>query len=64
MKNKLKRLAGYYRPYQGLFLSDMFFAVLGAGITLAIPLLVRYITSHVIVLPGSEAMQMIVKLGL
>ncbi len=64
MKNKLKRLAGYYRPYKTLFFSDMFFAVLGAGITLAIPLLVRYITSHVIVLPGSEAMQMIVKLGL
>lgn len=64
MKNKLKRLAGYYRPYQTLFFSDMFFAVLGAGITLAIPLLVRYITSHVIVLPGSEAMQLIVKLGL
>ncbi len=64
MKNKLKRLAGYYRPYKTLFFSDMFFAVLGAGITLAIPLLVRYITSHVIVLPGSEAMQLIVKLGL
>ncbi len=41
----------------------MFFAILGAGVTLAIPLIVRYITSNVIVLPGGEAMRIIAKLG-
>jgi ATP-binding cassette subfamily B protein len=42
----------------------MFFAILGAGITLAIPLIVRYITSNVITLPGNEAMQIITRLGI
>ena len=27
----LRRLAQYYKPYRGLFFSDMFFAVLGAA---------------------------------
>lgn len=64
MKHKLKRLAGYYRPYRGLFFSDMFFAILGAGVTLAIPLIVRYITSSVIILPGAQAMEKILHLGI
>ena len=55
---------GYYKPYKGLFLSDMFFAVLGAGVTLTIPLIVRYITANVITLPGNQAMDIIVKLGI
>ena len=42
----------------------MFFAILGAGVTLAIPLIVRYITTNVIVLPGNEALQIILKLGI
>ena len=48
MEHKLRRLAGYYKPYKALFFSDMFFAMLGAVITLAIPLLVRYITGTVV----------------
>jgi ATP-binding cassette subfamily B protein len=64
MKEKLKRLASYYKPYKGLFFSDMFFAILGAGVTLAIPLIVRYITSNVITLPGNEALSIITKLGI
>lgn len=55
---------GYYKPYKGLFFSDMFFAVLGAGVTLTIPLIVRYITANVIILPGNQAMDIIVKLGI
>ena len=55
---------GYYKPYKGLFFSDMFFAVLGAGVTLTIPLIVRYITANVITLPGNQAMDIIVKLGI
>lgn len=63
MEHKWKRLAGYYGAYKGLFFSDMLFAVLGAGVTLAIPLIVRYITTNVIMLPGNEALQTILKLG-
>ena len=48
---KRKSIFSYYRPYQALFWSDMFFAVLGAGIVLAIPLIVRYITNTVVYLP-------------
>ena len=40
---KLKMLAGYYKPYRGLFFADLFFAFLGAAVTLVIPLMVRYI---------------------
>ena len=64
MTKTLKRLAGYYKPYKGLFFSDMFFAILGAGITLVIPLLVRYITSTVVYLPSDKSTDMIVKLGI
>ena len=64
MEHKWKKLAGYYRPYKKLFFTDMFFAILGAGVTLAIPLIVRYITTNVIVLPGNEALQIILKLGI
>ena len=64
MEHKWKRLLAYYRPYRGLFFSDMFFAILGAGVTLAIPLIVRYVTTDVITLPGEEAMRTILRLGL
>ena len=39
MKEKLKKLFAYYAPYKPLFYSDMFFAVLGAGVTLIICLI-------------------------
>ena len=42
-----------------LFLADMFFAILGAGVTLVIPLIVRYITDQVIVLEAPEALDKI-----
>lgn len=64
MTKTLKRLAGYYKPYKGLFFSDLFFAILGAGITLVIPLIVRYITSTIVHLPAETATGMIVKLGI
>ena len=64
MEHRWKKLAGYYRPYKKLFFTDLFFAILGAGITLAIPLIVRYITNSVITLPGEEALQKILRLGI
>ncbi len=64
MEHKWKRLIAYYRPYLKLFFSDMFFAILGAGVTLGIPLIVRYVTTSVVLLPGGEAMRIILRLGM
>lgn len=64
MGKTLKRLVGYYKPYKGLFFSDMFFAILGAAITLVIPLIVRYITTNIVQMPAERATGIIVKLGI
>ncbi|MCI6466087.1 MAG: ABC transporter ATP-binding protein/permease [Faecalicatena sp.] len=63
MKEKLKKLFAYYKPYKGLFYSDMFFAILGAAVTLVLPLLVRYITNEVVYFDEGEAKQAIIVLG-
>ena len=63
MEQKLKKLASYYKPYLPLFLADMFFAILGAGVTLVIPLIVRYITNHVITMEAGAALHKITGLA-
>ncbi len=64
MERKMRKLASYYKPYLPLFLADMFFAILGAGVTLVIPLLVRYITNHVITMEAGAALLNITKLAI
>lgn len=64
MEHKWKKFISYYRPYKLLFFTDMFFAILGAAVTLIIPLIVRYITNQVVYLGVSEAFQIILKLGI
>ncbi|MCI9083637.1 MAG: ABC transporter ATP-binding protein [Lachnospiraceae bacterium] len=64
MGKKLKKLASYYKPYMPLFLADMFFAILGAGVTLVIPLIVRYITDKVITLEAQAALDKITVLAI
>ena len=64
MREKLKKLFAYYRPYKPLFYSDMFFAILGAAITLVIPLIIRYVTNEVVYMEPAIAKQMLVKLGI
>lgn len=63
-KHKIRNLLKYYRPYKGLFFSDLFFAVLGAAVTLVIPLLVRYITGTVVAYPADRALGIICRIGL
>ena len=63
MKDKLKKLFAYYGPYKGLFYSDMFFAILGAAVTLVIPLIVRYITNEVVYFEMTRARESILMLG-
>lgn len=54
----------YYRPYRGVFIADMFFAICAAVVSLVIPLVVRYITSEVVYRENGEALHMIMKLGI
>ncbi len=61
---KRKSFLSYYRPYLGLFLSDMFFACLGAAVTLVIPLIIRHITGTVIYYETKEAAETILRLAL
>lgn len=63
MKRNLKRLFRYYQPYKLLFFSDLFFAMLGAAITLIMPLIVRYVTNEVVYYEGQKALQTILILG-
>ncbi len=45
----LKKMLSYYRPYLGIFWADMFFATLSSAIALTIPLVVRYVTSTLVI---------------
>ncbi|MGB8454171.1 MAG: ABC transporter ATP-binding protein [Anaerocolumna sp.] len=64
MSKKFTKFLSYYKPYKGLFLSDMFFALMGAGVSLVYPLIVRYVTNDLL---GhyeiSQVMQTIIKLS-
>ncbi|MDY5987995.1 ABC transporter ATP-binding protein [Sporofaciens sp. SGI.106] len=63
MRNKLKKLFAYYQPYKALFYSDMFFAILGAAVTLIIPLIVRYITNEVVYFEPGLAKSSLITVG-
>ena len=63
MKKNLKTLLSYYKPYKFLFFSDLFFAMIGAAITLIIPLIVRFITNEVVYYNGGQALETILILG-
>lgn len=59
MSGNLKKMIGYYKPYQKIFWADMFFAVLSAAVALVIPLVVRYVTSTLIYLESEEILRQI-----
>ena len=56
-ENKWKKFARYYKPYLSSFAADMFFAILGAAVTLIIQMVVRYITGTVIYEEPDKAMK-------
>lgn len=64
MRNNLKRLLKYYRPYRGIFWADMFFALVAAAVALTIPLIVRFITSEVVYFEAEQSLQTIIRLGI
>lgn len=47
-KGSLRKMLSYYKPYMGVFWTDMFFATLSAAIALVLPLVVRYVTNDLI----------------
>ena len=61
--NKKVSIFSYYGPYKGLLALDLFFATLGASVTLAMPLIVRYITGTVIYEESGAAWQTILRLS-
>lgn len=62
-QKKWVKFLSYYKPYKKIFLADMFFACLGAAVTLIIPLIIRYITSDVVLRPAGEALRVILALA-
>lgn len=62
LDRKWIKFISYYKPYKKLFFADMFFALLGACVSLVMPLIVRYITSDVIYLEANEALKVILVL--
>ena len=63
IEHKWKKFFSYYIPYKKVFAADMFFAFLGAAVTLVNPLLIRYITSDVIY-RGDQAFKIILIISL
>lgn len=63
-QQRWKGLFSCYKPYLGLFFADMAFAMVGAAVTLILPLIVRHITSTVVAMPMDEAVQKITQLGI
>ena len=63
MKENLKKMAGYYKPYMGTFMLDMFFAFLSSAISLVIPLAVRYITSNIKNMDSELAVHRVLTIG-
>ncbi|MCI9125781.1 MAG: ABC transporter ATP-binding protein [Eubacterium sp.] len=64
MKENLKKMISYYKPYKGVFFSDMLFAIMASTIALVIPLVVRYVTSTVIFMNKQEAVQSLLIIGI
>jgi ATP-binding cassette subfamily B protein len=53
MTYTLKKFISYYKPYKGLFFTDMFCALALSGIDLAFPLLVGFLMNDIYVIPDT-----------
>ncbi|MEG0876607.1 MAG: ABC transporter ATP-binding protein [Oscillospiraceae bacterium] len=58
-QSRFKKLISYFKPQKKLFAADMFFAILGATVSLIIPLMVRYIANDLIYLETGLALRSI-----
>jgi ATP-binding cassette subfamily B protein len=64
MNPKMQKFLSYYRPYRGLFAADLSCAFTAAGISLAFPMIIRYITQDVLRAEVAIAMRIIWQLAL
>ncbi|WP_026834463.1 ABC transporter ATP-binding protein [Eubacterium xylanophilum] len=64
MKNNLKRMVGYYKPYLGTFFIDMFFAFMASIVALIIPLTVRYITATLVKMDREYIIDKLIIIGM
>ncbi len=55
MRENLKKMISYYKPYRKIFFADTFFAIMASAVALIIPLIARYVTSTVIYMNAKEA---------
>ncbi|HSB00239.1 MAG TPA: ABC transporter ATP-binding protein [Anaerolineales bacterium] len=63
MNSRTKKFLSYYKPYLGLFLSALACAILGAVMTLILPLCIRYITKTVLTGNAPNALTQIYMVG-
>ena len=63
MRDNLKKMFSYYKPYMNVFIADMFFAFGAAAVALSIPIIIRYITSTVLYYDDAMAFRTIAGLG-
>ena len=64
MKNNLKKMLSYYKPYMHIFLADMMFATLSAAVALTIPLVVRYVTGTLVYMEKDRMLTGLWQIGL
>lgn len=48
MNSRVRKFFSYYKPYWGLLSADLICAMIASAATLAIPLCIRYITTHLL----------------
>ena len=64
MKENLKKMISYYKPYKRVFFADTFFAIIASIVALIIPLVVRYITSTVVHMNPHQAFKQIMYIAI
>lgn len=63
MTNRIKKFLSYYQPYRGLLCADILCAMLVAAASLALPLLIRYITKDILQTGLADALPHILRTG-
>jgi len=61
---RMKKFLSYYKPYLGLFYSDMACAIIVSAITLALPLCIRFITKNLLEVNNPDVLNQIYMMGL
>lgn len=62
--DNLKKMLSLYKPHMGMFLADLLFAGISAGVALVIPLFVRYVTRTLIYKDAEQIIREIAFIGL